>query len=483
MQFAAGTLTNEMVSWLAGNREFYEFGLLHCLFHDADTRGRMFDLPLTPDDFRPDHLRVIMAALAHATRVARALGRALPATPSFSYYMPYLETACNKDGADGDVRKQALSALMRMMQPDADKWYYVKPYFEAWYSTVHGKRLARDMQMREIADLQTVLEEGRKRLSAAAGAVTEVADEMQELFDGESMEQLVRRPTGIAGLDSCLNGGWGEGECYLMFSGTGGGKSCLAGQCAWHECQTGGYPLIISTELRAHEYVNRIISASCSIPINIIQDCLNVKQLRMAVAGNPMFALHTPKMDEALRKIRSRLRVHKISSEEGLNARSAVEREVERYVTATGRQPTWVCLDWLGTLADVGSASGKADASARIAMWEASASGCVKFSEQSGIPMVVLAQAVNDSMRKKVLTIGDIGIAKGIGKNMVAVIGITNAMDEAGIRAALSGQSDMPRSMFLEDQFFCVCKSRKGEGTNVKVKRNFRYQRFDADTR
>jgi hypothetical protein len=39
----------------------------------------------------------------------------------------------------------------------------------------------------------------------------------------------------------------------------------------------------------------------------------------------------------------------------------------------------------------------------------------------------------------------DTGISKGIGKNMVAVIGITNAIDQAGIKAAITGKADMPK--------------------------------------
>lgn len=111
------------------------------------------------------------------------------------------------------------------------------------------------------------------------------------------------------------------------------------------------------------------------------------------------------------------------------------------------------------------------------------AKGCVKFVEDTGIPTLVLAQAVNDAQLKAVLTINDIGISKGIGKNMVAVIGITNALDRAGVTAAVKGQAEMPRSMILEDQLFCVAKARKGEGHNIRVRRKFLFQRFEVKPR
>ncbi|MEN8742923.1 MAG: hypothetical protein ABF308_24540, partial [Phaeobacter gallaeciensis] len=66
------------------------------------------------------------------------------------------------------------------------------------------------------------------------------------------------------------------------------------------------------------------------------------------------------------------------------------------------------------------------------------------------------------TQKKKVLTISDIGISKGIGKNMTAVIGLTNLVSKS------------------ERQWLCVCKSRKGEGRNIPVLRDFEYQRFVA---
>lgn len=63
---------------------------------------------------------------------------------------------------------------------------------------------------------------------------------------------------------------------------------------------------------------------------------------------------------------------------------------------------------------------------------------------------------------------------------MVAVIGVTNAMDKKGVAAAVSGKAEMPRLMILDDQLSCVCKARKGEGRNIPVSQDFRYQRFKA---
>ena len=143
--------------------------------------------------------------------------------------------------------------------------------------------------------------------------------------------------------------------------------------------------------------------------------------------------------------------------------------------------PTLVILDWLGSVADLGG--GRQSSSERAMAWEAAANGCVKFAEASGIPTFVLAQAVNDAQIKRVLTLNDIGISKGIAKNMVAAIGITNTIKKSEIEMAVKGQADKPKSMFHEDQLFCVCKARKGEGRNVMVRREFKYQRFASRPR
>lgn len=255
-------------------------------------------------------------------------------------------------------------------------------------------------------------------------------------------------------------------------------NSIAAAQCGWHEANNGGHPLIVSTELRAREYVVRMVSNAVSIPINLIQDCENFTQIRQAVAMQAGMAFKTSLLETVLQKIRERVRVAKIGADDGLDARATLEREVAKYRSLYGVDPTWVCLDWLGTMADVGG--GAKGTSERAMLWETSASSCVRFADVSGIPTLVLAQAVNNAQRKHVLAIDDIGISKGIGKNMVAVIGVTNTINDAEVKAAIMGKTDLPSSMTLPDQLFCVCKARKGEGANIQVRREFKYQRFEC---
>lgn len=253
-------------------------------------------------------------------------------------------------------------------------------------------------------------------------------------------------------------------------------NSIAAGQCAWHIALTGGYPLIVSTELRPREYVSRMVSCASTVPINLLQDCGNFVQIRSAVAQAPGMAFKEAMVEKVLRTIKERVRVAKVSPDAGMDARSTLEREREKYKQQVGHYPTWICLDWLGSMADIGG--GGKSTSERALSWEMSASSCVAFADVVNTATLVLAQAVNDSQLKRILSIQDIGISKGIAKNMVAAIGLTNSMDQAGVKAAVAGTREMPASMFLEDQFLCLCKSRKGEGNNVAVRRDFRYQRL-----
>ena len=472
-------LNPEMQQWLSANGETYEFYLLHALYNDPVRRSSLLGFPLEPKDFAKDEHLVLMAAFKHAHRVMNVIGVPLPNPLTLDFMKSYINSATRSEEMDLETQQGAEDLMAELSNPDhASQWYCIEPYFEPWITTIRGKRYARQVQMASVADMPAVVAMVQRDIAAAASAMSTGVDEMDDVMDGTSTETPLRRSTGVLGLDACLNGGWGAGECYLLFGGTGGGKSIAAAQCAWHEANNGGYPLIVSTELRAREYVVRIVSNAVGIPINLIQDCENFQQIRQAMAMNAGMAFKIANLEKVLQKLRERLRVAKISVDDGMDARSTLEREVEKYRSRYGVKPTWVCLDWLGSMADVGG--GAKGTSERAMVWETSASSCVRFADTSNIPTLVLAQAVNNAQRKHTLAIDDIGISKGIGKNMVAVIGITNTLNEQEVKAAILGKTDLPSSMTLPDQLFCVCKARKGEGANIPVIRDFKFQRFEC---
>lgn len=478
-------ITPEMLQWLTDNRDDYEFYLLHSMFHDPLRRLSMIAVPLTPEDFeRREEYSLVVRALLAATKIMGAIGQSLPCPPTEEFLRTYVDSAARIEGSDAESVADAMKLVRLLQDPKySEQHYCVGPYFEAWYGAVRAKKAARELQKVTIPDVRAQLGIMHQALSSAAtAAVSEEEDPMDAVLNSDDLIRIPRRQTGISGLDECLNGGWGDGECYLIFGGTGSGKSILAGQCAWHELRyNDGRPLIVTTEVTAREYVARIVSNAAAVKISLLQDCANIAQIRQAIGSDVSSSYRLPHADEVIEALRHRLRVHKISPDDGMDARSVLERETLRYEAKTGHRPTLVIFDWLGSVADLNS-GGKSSAD-RAQAWEASATGCVQFADATQIPTVVLAQAVNDSQLKAVLTINDIGIAKGIGKNMTAVFGITNTLDKAGILDATRGKADMPRSMILQDQFFCSCKARKGEGQNVPVRREFLFQRFSARPR
>lgn len=104
------------------------------------------------------------------------------------------------------------------------------------------------------------------------------------------------------------------------------------------------------------------------------------------------------KVDEVLQRITQRKRIRKVSAEDGMDLKFLLQRKCLRYEAKMKRMPTWVCLDWLGSVADLSSSKSSNE---RAMAWEVAANGGVKFAEESGIPTVILAQAVNDAQQKR----------------------------------------------------------------------------------
>jgi hypothetical protein len=275
-------------------------------------------------------------------------------------------------------------------------------------------------------------------------------------------------------LDEATGGGWGEAECFGLFAGTKGGKSVCAGQVGYFNASTNGDTLIISTEMGAMDYIARMISNACNIKISLIKDCTNVGQIRQIVAiDNPTFL---PRLEAAIALIADRIRIVKIHPDQGLGARAIMEQQTQTYFQQKGRMPTLVIFDWLGRIADSGGSTNSSD---RILAWERAADSCVQFCEISGIPALILLQAVNNAQTKSVLTLEDVGISKGVFKQFTMAFGITNTIDKAAIKQALlTGALQDTMHTTLEDQLFCVVASRKGEASYIPVKRQFLYQRF-----
>jgi hypothetical protein len=471
----------QMLDWFTANRHKVEFYMLHRMYHDVTYRNHVMTLDLHHKDFESSDLSLLFAAIKMNEHINNVMGYSTEAVLSFESITNSIRAAAVDLEVDDIGISETMQTLLELAKPEyTSEWYILQHYSGIWLMSRRFKAVARNVMMTPAVNASQLMEHLQKA-SEMSNALAEggETDGMTDVLFGEDEVGVMRRSTLIPPLDKCLNGGWGDGECYLAFGGTGAGKSILAGQAAWNEISSGGHVLITSTELTAHEYVARIMSNACDINIGILQDCKTIKHMKSsATRQTPAHLLGQvmSRFDTAVALIKERLHVAKCNADANVPAVTVLQSEYDKFKKKFGKAPTLTILDWLGTLADVSGSSNSS--SERAAAWERSANSCVTFASKNGVATLVLAQAVNDAHMKAVLTLQDIGIAKGIGKNMVVVIGITNFVKRKEIIAAGMGKGDLPADNYEKTQMYCACKTRKGPPTNVMVERDFAYQRF-----
>jgi len=471
----------QMLDWFAANRHKVEFYMLHRMYHDVTYRNHVMTLDLHHKDFESADLALLFAAIKMNEHINNVMSYSSEATLSFESITNSVRAAAVDLEMDDISIAETMGTLNELAKPQySSEWYILQHYSGIWLMSRRFKAVAKKAMMTPAVDAAQLMEHLQKA-NEMSNALAEggETDGMTDVLFGEDEVGVMRRSTLIPPLDKCLNGGWGDGECYLAFGGTGAGKSIMAAQAAWNEISSGGHVLITSTELTAHEYVARILSNACDINIGILQDCKTVKHMRSSVQRQtPQHLLPQTlsRLDTAVALIKERLHVAKCNADANVPAGTVLQSEYDKFKKKFGVVPTLVILDWLGTLADVAGTSNSS--SERAAAWERSANSCVTFAFKNGVATLVLAQAVNDAHMKAVLTLQDIGIAKGIGKNMVVVIGITNFVKRKEIIAAGMGKGELPSDNYEKVQMYCACKTRKGPPTNVMVERDFAHQRF-----
>lgn len=477
------TLTPEQLLWLSANKEGYELILMHSVLHDRMRRTAMLGVPLVARDFASPSLSAILQGLVLAESVMKTMNATMPFPPTVDQLQTYMLAATKEKESlvTEDELPAAFKVLELLQSPHrADQWYFLDTYFTAWLSSVRAKGYARKAQMNQIANAaeMSALIEGDIRRARAA-IYSQDSDDMYQALYGVSEAGKIRRPSGFPALDEATGGGWGESECYGLFAGTKGGKTVCAAQVGWHNAFTDGDTLILSTEMKAIDYIVKIVANACNIKISLIKDCLNVGQLRSVIAMDNPAALD--RVEIVIATIIDRIRIVKLHPDQGLSARAVMEQETQAYEQLKGRRPTLVIFDWLGRIADSGGSKNSSD---RVMMWERAADSCVQYCEVSGIPALILLQAVNDAASKSILSLEDVGISKGVFKQFTMAFGITNTIDKAAVKQALmTGELQAAMRTTLDNQTFCVVASRRGESTYIPVTRQFLYQRFGGGKR
>jgi len=470
------TLTNEMKEWLHANRAAFEYYVVNRLFHDESFRTSALAM-LEHSDFTDDTLAAIVGAMLSAKEVMQALPDiSLPVPPTWEDLSTYAEMSNSQNDIydDDDIPVIAARANELHATKFDDQWYLIDSFFKGWLTDSRARIYARQAQLAPVIDATALADKLRRDAEAASKVVyNEEDDDWNEALYGTSDKMIQRRSTGIRALDECLGGGLGEGECGLIFAGSGGGKTIACAQIAAHELSTkDGYPLIIATEMRPIVYLVRMVCNVCNIKIKELRNCRNVSQIRGKVMSLSPGKLNT--LETLVELFKTRMRVEKVDDVAGLSGSELLRSCTNRFEDIVGHTPTSIHFDWLGDIADSGGPMSSAE---RAAAWEHAAASMVTFAEQSNIPTVVYAQAVSSAELKHILTQGDVAISKGINKKMFWSLGITNLIDKTAAAEALKTGESLS-NMTLDQQRFCLAKARNGEGSSLAVLREFDYQRF-----
>jgi len=471
------TLTQDQIDWINTNKKDYEFYIIHRIFHDPSFRLRTLTRMLITDFDTAAH-QLIFAALKTANEFIASIPRMeFPTVPDRQFLYSYLKA---KNEIEDYVPEQELNTdvvkLVDLMQDESYKaqWYLIDPYIQIWV-TDNRARLASGQVLRsQITDTTGLIDKlARDRADAGHLVHNPEEDPYMQALNGTEDDIIERRSTGLPELDECMAGGFGESEISLFFSGTSGGKTVVCSQLGAHEAMNNkGYAMILATEVFVHEYMGRIVSNRCHHPIGQLVKFRNLTQMSTSVlSAAPQ---KRDLMDRVATMFRERMRIYKISPEDGLSGKQLILMYIDRFVQEVGHPPTLIQFDWIGRQADLRDTNSSAD---RAAQWERTADSMASCAEDTGISHLIYAQAKAGTEMKKLVTLDDIGIAKGIAKPMVTVIGLTNTIDVKEQIAAIQAGEQVQKS-YLDKQFLCVCKSRKGVARPVPVRRMFNYQRL-----
>jgi len=468
-------LTKDTENWLHTNKESYEYFLVNKILHDTSFRVDVLDV-VEAVDFSSVAMGAIIAACKNAHTILQLLPNAtFPELITWEWLQPYALAANAADDVFDDEDLPIIDQNMVLQQEQSeDQWYMVNAYFKAWLTDSRAKRYATGVQLKNVVNTQDLIDQLQADTLVAENAIyDENEDEYHQALYSTSDKMVERRSTGIPGIDECLGGGLGEGECGLIVAGSGAGKTACCAQMVLHEINThDGYPLIISTEVKAVQYLTRMISNAMNIDNNEVKDLKNLNQIVGLFSGKQPHKVML--LEPLLEKFRTRMRVMRVDAEQGLTGRQLVEGCVARFERITGHIPTSIHFDWLGDVAD---SSGAKTSSDRIMMWERAAAGLAKCAEMNDWRIITYAQGTTNIHLVPVPGRECIGISKGIDKKMHWAMCISSLVDKkAAADALLNGEPT--KNMTLDDQRFCMFKARNGDTNSVMFRREFKYQRF-----
>ncbi len=269
-------------------------------------------------------------------------------------------------------------------------------------------------------------------------------------------------------LSTALGGGFAKGEHTLLASTTGGGKTVMAMQMASSWAIAGHNVIFVTTEQPPNQLMNRAYSNVCNIPHNFFTErdemCPNTNlPIRVTTDGNWLNAIQTFR-----ETIRDRLVFFDWSG-----TRKTIVTDLAASITKLSRNPRYaewtpdiLIFDWIGASLERGINSDAIrhlynNVAGELKHIAVSHNLCVFSFAQLNKTLARNKQRCDHTMLNECKSLPD---------------QCANALYISSIQT-----SNEEGSPFTRGQFMNVAKSRFGAGDNIKILRDFEYQRFGRD--
>jgi hypothetical protein len=276
--------------------------------------------------------------------------------------------------------------------------------------------------------------------------------------------------TGLPDLDRAMGGGFYPGETHLVAAATGGGKSILAAQFLLAAILKGRNFVLFMTEQGSANYIYRMVSNYTNTPFSEFVQRGDQGTEEKEINAIPDIVWNSPEKRKRLEELDGLLKRHvwfaDWSNATGNSIVKTLEPEMASLARMTSFRVDGMLFDWVG-----GALNDESPKEQMRFVYQEGADYLVKHCKVNNIAGVAFCQAAitQGFFKNKFVGVQHIAEAKAMAAKMTGFIGVSSL------------KSDMEGKARLDElQFLNVDKGRNGPCGPVKVKQNFRFQRFES---
>ena len=271
--------------------------------------------------------------------------------------------------------------------------------------------------------------------------------------------------TGLKSFDRYYGNVAAEGDAWLFFAGSGGGKSVVAGNIAVHSAlEHGMKSVLLSTEMPPHTMLMRMAASAMKKPYEKVKKYLNPS----------MPCPYDDQIEEWLDRVDPFVMVQNYNDLAGATPEDKIMKLVDEFIRRHKAAPDIILLDWLGSALEQSfeNAWQKQEVFSRLAQFMAKLADDLK-----GLSFT-FAQAKATSRNKSAIYPADIKDCTGLDMSMEGVCGMTNLPAAQGV----DDDAFDEEASSAPDQFWCVSKVREGKTRRLPVRQDFSTMRFSMRT-